>query len=725
MSSTAPAAWGSPPTPVLPRWYIEHMPFAPLPNALCHRSPSGEPFEVVGNLTRFWEHRSRSLTSDEHNALVALANPSKANNHSGPPEELVVIPGEVDMLRLLGFPLRRRTRNCIRRALNAKKLQVGQPVTVGQLLSLHSFGIRSLLDLMCIVEAALDTGLLHLAPAPASSSPAAPTSSEEETALPDSPDPLSVAWDSATVLLKRLLTAASEINRARTLSDALSGDLGELATSLGMAEHLSGIAIADLTGEPALAQEVLSALHELWGSLSPVEQTILNRRLLTADPLTLEEVGQTANLTRERIRQIEKSVESRLNHPSITGPAAKCWVGMLAAVLRQELGPITHRQDLEERVSATFPAQHNLEAPNGAVNEMARHLLQQELDYSCADGVCLSSAARTVIGELKEQASSLADEIGLLKETALRDCLQDDKWQQHWEALLKQAGLHRLNNHLALRDTSKAKAKAALLSIGRPATKEEIGELSGLRPDRAGAQLSLLSGVVRADKKRWGLAEWVDDEYEGIPAEIIQRINEDGGSTRLNRLLEELPRMFEVSESSVEAYAKTARFQIQDGYVSLADPSLIRLRTLDDVIDGRTTDGLAYWSFKAEGRYFDGYSLSGLPAEIAKALGCEPDGRVRIPVASPDGCDPVSVRWPLTSLAGASLGYLSAPLTKLGAREGDKVLFVLDSPGNVSFHRDTPSPQDPLAATPLEGDSLKSERAKDLLERMKSRRRGL
>ena len=85
--------------------------------------------------------------------------------------------------------------------------------------------------------------------------------------------------------------------------------------------------------------------------------------------------------------------------------------------------------------------------------------------------------------------------------------------------------------------------KAALLHIGSPANKAEIAEQSGLTERQVGAALSQIESVARADKTRWGLREWIDDIYEGIPAEIVQRINEDGGSTRLNRLLEELPRM--------------------------------------------------------------------------------------------------------------------------------------------------------------------------------------
>lgn len=589
------------------------------------------------------------------------------------------------MLRLLGFPLRRRTRNCIRRAIHAKKLKEGQPVTVGQLLSLHSFGIRSLLDLMCIVEAAFSTELLL--PPPCGSSPTGTAASDTKTTLPNSPDPQSIAWDSATVVLKMLLVAASEINGAQTLADALNADLGGLASTLGMADHLSGIDITDLTGEPALAHEALTALNELWESLTPVERSILENRLVTAEPLTLEELGKTANLTRERIRQIEKIVGSRLNHPSITGPAVKCWIGILAELVGQQLSPITSQSNLNGRVFATFPTHNKSEEDNEAITEMARHLLRQELGYLCTDGLCLSPTARTVIRELKEGANSLADEIGLLDETELRDCLPNETWNQHWEALLEQSDLHRLSNHLALRNTSKARAKAALLSIGRPATKEEVGELSGLRPDRVSAQLSLLPGVVRADKYHWGIAEWVDDEYEGIPAEIIQRINEDGGSTRLNRLLEELPRMFGVREASVRAYLDTPAFRVEHSWVSMADKPEAHLGLLDDVIDGYDENGDPYWAFEIEDRHLNGYSIHGVPGEVASALGCQFGGRTTAMVRSPTDCQDISIIWRTTSMRGPEIGRLGSALRTVGVRGGERMVLIIHSPTHISLTR--------------------------------------
>ena len=351
-----------------------------------------------------------------------------------------------------------------------------------------------------------------------------------------------------------------------------------------MEDPLNGLLICDLADGRTFAEEAVSAVTEFWEALSPIERLILEERVLAPEPLSLEEIGQKTNLSRERIRQIQKPLEARLRQCRYDGDV-RYWVSFVGAKIRHHVGPIATEKDLEERIARAFPGAETAEADNTVI-PVARQLLRKELEYTCDDGVCLNEAASEVVKGLKDSARSIADDTGLIVERDLRECLPEETWQQHWAVLLARCGLLRLSGRLALRDTAKARARAALLSIGRPATKEEVAHQSGLDATRVGAQLSAMDGVVRADKNRWGLAEWVDDEYEGIAAEIVQRIEEDGGATRLERLLEELPRMFDVSENSVRSYVATPKFLLRDGYVSLADSSSIRLRPLTDVVHG-------------------------------------------------------------------------------------------------------------------------------------------
>ena len=203
-------------------------------------------------------------------------------------------------------------------------------------------------------------------------------------------------------------------------------------------------------------------------------------------------------------------------------------MGLIATTVRHRAGPVVTESELEERISRAF-SDVEVSEEKAPVVSMALQLLRKELGYTCDDGICLDEAASTVVQGLKKSARRIADDTGLVDERDLRDCLPESAWQRHWPVLLARCGLMRLSGRLALRDTAKARARAALISIGRPATKEEVGQQSGLDSARAGAQLSAMDGIVRADKSRWGLAEWIDDEYEGIAAEIVQRIEEDGG----------------------------------------------------------------------------------------------------------------------------------------------------------------------------------------------------
>ena len=326
--------------------------------------------------------------------------------------------------------------------------------------------------------------------------------------------------------------------------------------------------------------------------------------------------------------------------------------------------------------------------------------------------IVFSPKALRVVTALRTAAEELADDVGLLEARALRSHLPTQDWHRFFGRLIVQAGLHQVRGLVALRDSRKARVKAAVLEIGRSATKEEIADRVGMTTGQVGAHLSVIPSVARADKDRWGLLEWIDDVYEGITAEIVQRINEDGGATRLERLLEELPRLFGVSETSVRVYARTPYFAIYNGYVSVATEPKIALRNLDDVVDGRTEEGVPYWTFAVESRYFDGYSITPFPPELARELGCEPNGYISAEVEYPPGASAVSVSWPLASSTGASVGRVGDALRRLDVKTGDRVRLLMAGPQRVQLR---PSP----AHASRTGQPAAPA---DILERLKNRR---
>ena len=582
------------------------------------------------------------------------------------------------------------------------------PLTVEQLLRLPNFGKKSLNDLLIMLEKFLKECIRTGTPDSrqmnqrirksfdVSVEPGVPTAGVSEI----SPTP----WERTGKLLNPLLAAAAELHGAETLAEVLNPEFMRLASRMGVAAKIGAIRVDDVVnGTPGLASVVSSRLRLTVEATSENERTIIEHRLLRTPPKTLEEVGSLVGVTRERIRQIQARVEGKIRAALGRELQAVAWT------LKEQLDHMTPENEFERRIEELLP-----DGPP-FVKRLFRQMLVTEMGYTLQEGVYLDNRTRKVIVEIDASARKLADDVGLVDEKQLIAGLPDEGWRRFWRPWLRErCGLHDLHGSLGIRDSAKARAKAALLSIGRPATRAEIAAVCGLEEHRIGGHLSNIASVARADKDRWGLKEWIDDEYDGIIGEIIQRIEEDGGVTTTDRLLKELPGQFDVSANSVRAYMQTPKFVIRDGWISMASVSSLQLRHLDDVIDGRDGNGAPYWTFTVEARFFDGYSVTGIPPEFAKALGCKPDEGESIRIANLPDCRDLSIRWPLASTTGASLGYLADPLRRLGVQPDQYVRVTIRGIGLVDLT--------------AEGDRMERAAtgpADAILARMKNRRRAL
>ena len=104
----------------------------------------------------------------------------------------------------------------------------------------------------------------------------------------------------------------------------------------------------------------------------------------------------------------------------------------------------------------------------------------------------------------------------------------------------------------------------------------------------------------------------------------------------------------------------------------------------------------------------------GLPPELARELGCEPNGKTQALVTHPKGSGELSVIWRLASTTGANLGYLADPLQRLGVSVGDSVCMVIKGPGVVDLRRES---------TTASVEESSDTSADSLIQRMKNRRR--
>ena len=672
------APWGKPPTPLLPRWYRETLSELQLPDDLRRANSA---VTTVGDLDTFWAQSKLAVDR------VLLRTIVKLVGHCRPPRHHIVIPAEIDHLKLARFPLRPRTANVLHRE---RVFEGHSGLSVGKLLSFDGFGMMSLLDIMCVAELAL-TG----------QSPPYTLSIGNRIDNQD-PDWSMSAWSSAVNLLKTLLGAANEFYGVSNLDEALRLNLPKLAATIGIATDLESLRIQDLTNR-YIGNTVTERLAILLLSMSSRRKLILEQRLFVSSPRTLQHLAEQFDVTRERVRQIEQKTIR------IIDKAVGSEISTIATLLGERIGPIVTAIEFERLIIDVF----NDGSSRASAINLACRILKSRLDYSCVDGVCFNQVAIDVVMTLRDVAGKFADDVGLINEEALRDYLPSDEWNEFFPQLIERCAFKQVGNRIALRDSNRARVKELLIRIGRAATREELAELCEFDTEQIGSYLSGIPTVVRIDKSRWGLADWTDDEYEGIVAEIIQQINKNGGATPLERLLEELPRLFGVSEKSIRSYVNTPQFSIQDGFVYLADETAITLRNLDDVIDGRNEFDYPYWTFVVKNRYFDGYSLVGFPPELARELGCGPNGKTFVLVNHPKGSNKLSVSWRLHSTTGATLGYLADPLKKLRVSDGDRVCMVIKGPGIIDLHRES-------TTTSIKEQTKMS--ADLILERMKKRR---
>lgn len=685
-----PVAWGLPGSVLVPRRTREALATLPLPSDI--RGPS---VTTVADLDNFWQVTSVPLAEAQLNSLVDLLRRRPL------PDRDVLIPHGVDIEELLlTWPLRTRTRNGLLRFRNGRqRADGGSGVTVGDFLSLPHLGLKSLMELACVSESAFGSPAAAFSAGASLPPPSGPPLSSPPAAPPR---PVAPASNSIAEALRPILTAAAEFFGATTVADVLELNLDELVEDLGLHDESADGALTVELDDEWFTDDLVRRVATRLSSLKEIEAALLEHRLFAKAPLTLGEVGEICGVTRERVRQVESRFTDQLEELVGLG------LQVAAAVIARRLGHVTTSHSLEGAVADVF--RPPVADPNGTgvrAVQLLRAMLRSRLDYEFVGDVGLDADGRDLAARLRAVEG---DDCDLVEESALRT-LAPLYAEAQWNDLLAYAGFTRLGSHLAKRDTKRAKIKAYLLEARAPATAEQIAARTGLDPERLSATLSSMPSVGRASKDTWALIGDLDDVYEGIPAEIVQRIEEDGGATPLDRLLAELPARFGVSPGSVKAYAATPQFVVRDGYVSLADVGSLRLRHLDDVVHGRTKDGHPYWEFKVESRYFNGYSLANVPGELAVYLGCEPNEGIRVDVANPVGCRPISVNWRLASASGASIGYVADSLTALAASPGDLVRLVAIHGGPVRFE---------LVAGVQESEPETT--ASSLLERMKQRR---
>lgn len=412
-------------------------------------------------------------------------------------------------------------------------------------------------------------------------------------------------------------------------------------------------------------------IDEVFATLDERQRAIAKDRLYASQRATLDDLAQRFSVTRERIRQIERDLRDHVEAWLAKEDAAP----LIAHVswLRGRLGSAVPADDLAAAVPWHRTDLTTLGIPSW---RFVRTLLT---GYEQVDGWLVAGGADELREKTRQlftdgprpldEAVTLASQLGIREDVA-------ERW------LIAVPQLRVLENHVVPWPRSvNDKAEAVLAVAGGPLTPEEIQERIGEDYSLVGIrnQLTADDRFLRVDRNKYGLSRWGGEQYLGIREMIVREIERSNGEASVNTIVTNLTGRYDVSESSVRAYAGGPGFErTQRGWIRVAGAEQADYQPRRDVSETRrcfrSRDGRWWHRVDVNAEHLRG-SGSPLPTGFAAHLGMAPGGQLT--AATPSG--DVVISWHNQP----TMGSIRPVLIGANASEGDHVFLTVSDGGEL------------------------------------------
>ncbi|GAB3942914.1 exonuclease domain-containing protein [Corynebacterium tapiri] len=474
---------------------------------------------------------------------------------------------------------------------------------------------------------------------------------------------------SDTLYLEEAEAEVSEVDDAESVvSDAdvllswLSITNQQLAPLVAEAPESVRLAARRLDAQAAgrLAQSVNQVISE-FKSISaedPRHADIVSERILASTPMSLEELGKRHSVTRERIRQLERPLRTRVRD------ALSFHIAALESQITEPVRP------------------ENLKAAHeywGTPVLGQKTLLGAALTFSDSlvdrDGWVEPT---TAVQELLEFAQAHQSPHGVLPLDELKEYgPSDDQTRLAW---LRSAAPHWVildgNVFTATRSTQD-RAVAVLAVQQTPLTADELIDLIGKGSPRSlDNALSKDERVHRVGRGTWALVEWGGEEFTTL-SDLIKSRLEATGSYPFDELAQECEELG-VSVNSLRTYCSSGEFRIKNGNIVHNDETVEVTATPEESAGMYMRDG--QWQFLVDLTH-DHLRGSGSP--VPRCLAAMFD----IPFLGKRSFTSRLGEQVITfGRTNVTVGTIRRFLVDLGAVEGDRVWlsFAPDGTFNVS-----------------------------------------
>lgn len=487
---------------------------------------------------------------------------------------------------------------------------------------------------------------------------------------------------------QQLLDDLRQLARWRQVRGDLAQPLlGPITVGNHVPEEIQDLALrlAAITGSDLVPSDMLpdpfEELSALSNKLDDRELTVVRERFVAPQPRTLAQLGEQFGVSRERVRQIEAAVRSRMTAAFVFGTG----VGSLLASMRVEIQPVCALDRLIAR--------HPELARNVPELGVPLWLVLDRLDdyFEVTDGW----AAAPDVERAREQTRTLLEDFETPDGVAPLDAVENRTHMPKDElrAWLVWCGYQILDGKVLIRTTTAADHAAALLAVaGEPLKLDEI--LARMTPTRSSGTVSNVLGAderfVRTDRTTWALASWDLDAYTSIRDQVGRALDAAGGEITLDDLVRDLTARFQIAPSSVNTYASAGEFEVVQG--------VVRRRTAPEMPQKGPADTRRLFRHRKHWRYRltvnrDHLRGSGftVPSGVAVLVGCTPG--VSVELVSRLGTQ--SIRW---NGPQAASGTIRRFLEDIQAVENDVVYleFWSDARFDVTPASDADRPEDPI-----------------------------
>lgn len=458
----------------------------------------------------------------------------------------------------------------------------------------------------------------------------------------------------------------------------LPDDIAETIDALG------NVSLDPLADEGA---DVANSYEFLLAQCGDRRQQEIFRRRIELNAPTLEQLGEEMSITRERVRQLQKTAEERVSAAVREREGSE--IRWRAAQLRQQLGTAIAYAGAAAQ-AALSAATRAIPGDSGPAEALllwlaGKYRLDKQTGWLFLD----ADYVRGKVGPLGDfgppaRAALLrqvAGDEGVVDIAALRSraaaaglvAPAADDW-------IGLCPFRDFDGTLILWQGSVAdKAEALLGILKRPVTADELNELIGERHSLRSLRNRLLDDdrFVRTDRSRMGLRRWGIEEYTSIVDEIEEEIGRCGGEAGVNDLVRTLTKQFDLRSSSVASYTTVPRFVVVNGriHVRRADEPFVPTRTLFDEAHAFLLDEhRCSYRVRVDGDVLRG-SGRPLPHGVGAWLGVLPGTRREFRLRNNEI---LLVSWPESALLGPALGSLRRQALARSAEAGDSLLLEFD-----------------------------------------------